>query len=65
MSINLGEINLISNLDYHPGSPKNIGRVGGFYFIIFISPRKTIDDNFNIINKRGMCCVMLLTCALG
>jgi hypothetical protein len=27
-------------VDYHPGSPKNVGRMGGFYFIIFISSKK-------------------------
>jgi hypothetical protein len=31
-----------------------MGRVEGFYFIIFISPRKTIGDNFVFINKRGV-----------
>jgi hypothetical protein len=34
----LGQVNLISRLSYR--SPKNIGRVGGFYFMIFISPKK-------------------------
>jgi hypothetical protein len=31
-----------------------MGQVGGFYFIIFISPRKTIDDYFDIINPWGV-----------
>jgi hypothetical protein len=34
----LGQANLISRL--LPWSPKNLGRVGGFYFIIFILPNK-------------------------
>jgi hypothetical protein len=40
-----------------------MGQEEGFYLIIFISPRKTIGDNFDIINKNG-CCVMLQKCVL-
>jgi hypothetical protein len=36
-TIRPSQFNLV---DYHPGSPKNIGWVGGFYFIIFISLKK-------------------------
>jgi hypothetical protein len=41
-------------VDYHPGSPKNMGWVGGFYFIIYIFPKKLIDGNFIFINKTGV-----------
>jgi hypothetical protein len=29
-----------------------MGRVGGFYFIIFISPGKTIDENLKKKKKK-------------
>jgi hypothetical protein len=35
--------------------------VGGFYFITFVSPRKSMDDNL-VFNQQKGCHLMLLTC---
>jgi hypothetical protein len=53
----LGQVNLISRLS---SRPKNMGRVGGFYFIIFISPKKNYWWQFCFHEQKGM----LLTCVL-
>jgi hypothetical protein len=51
-------------IDYHQGSLKNMGQVGGYFIIsIFPQKKKTIDDNFGFYQQKG-CFLMPRTCVL-
>jgi hypothetical protein len=41
-------------VDYHPGSPKNIGPVGGFYFIIFYFPEEKLLIAILFLSTKGV-----------